>query len=83
MQWKSSQAFCGLPPAKLVEESIQSRHIDIMLATSTPTIGNLSEGCRIRILNSPSQAGQHEVYGLAFQPKGSLESAPRRPKAKE
>ena len=54
-----------------------------MLAASTPNIGTLSEGCRICIFNSSNQAGQHEVYGLAFQLKGSLDSAPRRPKAKE
>ena len=54
-----------------------------MLKTSNPSIGTLSEGCKIRILNSPNQAGQHEVHRLAFQLKGSLDSAPRRPKAKE
>ena len=54
-----------------------------MLETSNPRIGTLSEGCNLRILNSHNQAGQHEVYGLAFQLKGSLDSAPRRPKAKE
>ena len=54
-----------------------------MLETSNPSIGTLSEGCKIRILNSPNQGGQHEVYGLEFQLKGSLDSAPRRQKVKE
>tara|TARA_B110000879_G_C10663806_1_gene315308 strand:+ start:249 stop:437 length:189 start_codon:yes stop_codon:yes gene_type:complete len=54
-----------------------------MPAASPPTIGILGEGCRIRILNPPEQAGQHEVYELAFQPDGLLDSAPHGPKAKE
>ena len=54
-----------------------------MLAASTPTIGTIGEGGRIYNLNSPNQAGQHEVYGLAFQPKGSLNRAPHGPRAKE
>ena len=54
-----------------------------MPAASPPTIGILGEGCRIRILNPPEQAGQHEVYELAFQPDGLLDSAPHGPKPKE
>ena len=54
-----------------------------MSSASTPTIGTLGEGCRIRILNSLAQAGQHEVYELAFQHQGSLDNAPHGPKAKE
>tara|TARA_B110000208_G_scaffold105840_1_gene131286 strand:+ start:1296 stop:1520 length:225 start_codon:yes stop_codon:yes gene_type:complete len=66
-----------------VEDPVQSRGIEIMPAASPPTIGILGEGCRIRILNPPEQAGQHEVYELAFQPDGLLDSAPHGPKAKE
>ncbi len=54
-----------------------------MLAAPTPTIGTFGEGCRIYIVNSPNQAGQHEVYGLVFQPKDSLNRAPGGPKSKE
>ena len=80
--WNLTQAL-KVDFANLVEEPIQSRGIEIMSAASTPTIGTLGEGCRIRILNSPNQVGQHEVYELSFQPKGSLDSAPHGPKAKE
>ena len=54
-----------------------------MLAAPTPTIGTFGEGCRIYIVNSPNQAGQHEVYELAFQPTGSLDNSPHWPKAKK
>jgi DNA-binding XRE family transcriptional regulator len=80
--WNLTQAL-KVDFAKLVEDPAQSRGIEIMSAASTPTIGTLGEGCRIRILNSPDQTGQHEVYELEFQPDGLLESAPHGPKAKE
>ena len=69
--------------AELVENPVQSRGIEIMSSASTPTIGTLGEGCRIRILNPPGQTGKHEVYELAFLPDGLLDSAPHGPKAKE
>ena len=75
--------FRDLWSAKLVEEPVQSRGVEIMSSASTPTIGTLGEGCRIRILNSLAQAGQHEVYELVFQHQGSLDNAPHRAKAKE
>ena len=80
--WNLTQAL-KVDFAELVEDPAQSRGIEIMSAASTPTIGTLGEGCRIRILNSPDQTGQHEVYELEFQPDGLLESAPHGPKAKE
>ena len=48
--------------AELLEDPVQSWGIEIMSSASTPTIGTLGEGCRIRILNPPGQTGQHEVY---------------------
>ena len=69
--------------SELVEEPVQSRGIEIMSAASTPTVGTIGEGCRIRILNSSEQKGQHEVYELIFQSDGLLDSAPHGLKIKE
>ena len=80
--WNLTQAL-KVDFAELVEEPVQSCGIEIMSAASTPTISTLGEGCIIRILNSPDQTGKHEVYELAFQPNGSLDSAPHGPRAKE
>ena len=80
--WNLTQAL-KVDFAELVEEPVQSRGIEIMPAASTPTIGTLGEGCKIRILNSPDQTGLHEVYELDFQADGLLDSAPHGPKAKE
>jgi transcriptional regulator with XRE-family HTH domain len=80
--WDLTQAL-KVDFAELLEDPVQSWGIEIMSSTSTPTIGTLGEGCRIRILNPPGQTGQHEVYELAFQPDGLLNSAPHGPKAKE
>ena len=80
--WNLTQAL-KIDFAELIEEPVQSRGIEVMPAASTPTIGSLGEGCRIRILNPPSQTGQYEVYELAFQPQGALDSAPHGPKARE
>jgi transcriptional regulator with XRE-family HTH domain len=57
--------------------------IDVVLAAEAPTITGLGRGCRIRILSAPDQVGRHEVYELAFQPEGTLESEPHNPGARE
>ena len=80
--WDLTQAL-KVDFAELLEDPVQSWGIEIMSSASTPTIGTLGEGCRIRILNPPGQTGQHEVYELAFQPDGLPDSAPHGPKAKE
>jgi len=49
---------------------------EIMLAHRTPTIDSQGEGCRIRILSSPDQAGQLEVYEIQFSANGRLVSEP-------
>ena len=68
--------------AELVEGPVQSRGIAINSAASAPTIGPLGEGWKIRIINSPDQTGQHEVYKLVFQPSGLFNSVTHGPKAK-
>jgi len=51
---------------------------EIMRAQRTPTIDSQGEGCRIRILSSPAQAGQLEVYEIQFTADGMLVSDPHR-----
>ena len=65
--WNLTQAL-KVDFVELVENPVQSRGIEIMSSASTPTIGILGEGCHIRILNTPGQTGQHEVYEFVFQP---------------
>ena len=63
--WYLTQAL-KVDSSELVEEQVQSHGIAPMSMASTPTVGTLGEGCRIHILNSPDQTGQHEVYKLEF-----------------
>lgn len=51
---------------------------EIMRANRTPTIDSQGEGCRIRILSPPDQAGRYEVYEILFQANGALISEPHR-----
>jgi len=51
---------------------------EIMRANRTPTIDSQGEGCRIRILSPPDQAGRLEVYEITFAPDGALISAAHR-----
>jgi|LGOV01.1.fsa_nt_gb transcriptional regulator with XRE-family HTH domain len=66
--------FAGL----LDEEKTDSTIKEIMRAQRTPTIDSQGEGCRIRILSPPDQAGRTEVYEIRFTATGALESAPHR-----
>jgi len=49
---------------------------EIMRANRTPTIDSQGEGCRIRILSPPDQAGRLEVYEIEFAANGALISEP-------
>jgi len=51
---------------------------EIMRANRTPTIDSRGEGCRIRILSPPDQAGRLEVYEIQFAAGGALVSEPHR-----
>jgi len=66
--------FAGL----LDEGNAGSPIKEIMRANRTPTIDSQGEGCRIRILSPPEQAGQLEVYEIQFAAKGALVSEPHR-----
>ncbi len=66
--------FAGL----LDDDGADSTIKEIMRARRTPTIDSQGEGCRIRILSPPDQAGRHEVYEIQFAANGALVSDPHR-----
>ncbi|NOX74313.1 MAG: helix-turn-helix domain-containing protein [Alphaproteobacteria bacterium] len=66
--------FAGL----LDEGDAGSTIKEIMRANRTPTIDSQGEGCRIRILSPPDQAGRLEVYEIRFAANGALISEPHR-----
>ena len=66
--------FAGL----LDEDNIDKAIKEIMRAQRTPTIDSQGEGCRIRILSPPEQAGKLEVYEIIFAANGALVSDPHR-----
>ncbi|MCF6302177.1 MAG: XRE family transcriptional regulator [Devosiaceae bacterium] len=77
--WSLTQAlhvdFAGLLDGK---EGEKSNIVELMRAHRTPTIDSQGEGCRIRILSPPGQAGQIEVYEIQFAANGMLTSEPHR-----
>ncbi len=64
--------FAGL----LDDETADSTIKEVMRANRTPTIDSQGEGCRIRILSPPDQAGELEVYEIQFTAIGALISEP-------
>ncbi|MEE9427577.1 MAG: XRE family transcriptional regulator [Paracoccaceae bacterium] len=66
--------FAGLLDDGRADSSIK----EIMRANRTPTIDSQGEGCRIRILSPPDQAGRLEVYEILFAVDGVLVSDPHR-----
>ncbi len=71
--------------AGLMDQSgtAESPIAEVMRADRTPTIDSQGDGCRIRILSPPDQAGKHEVYDIAFKKGGALISDPHRPGCRE
>ncbi|MFT6458528.1 helix-turn-helix domain-containing protein [Pseudophaeobacter arcticus] len=62
--------------AGLLESGDQQDHIEVLRAVDVPKIENIGEGCRIRILSPPEEAGGHEVYDIRFDKGGALASQP-------
>ncbi len=63
--------FSGL----MAREEAEDR-VDILRASEVPTIENMGKRCRISILSPPQDAGGHEVYDIAFEEGGFLNSQP-------
>ena len=69
--------------AGLLDAGPATDQIEVLRAADAPTIDNRGEGCRIRILSPPEDAGRHEVYELIFAPGGALVSDPHARGARE
>ncbi|SHK35501.1 transcriptional regulator, XRE family with cupin sensor [Shimia gijangensis] len=62
--------------AGLLEEGSTEDRIETIRDAQVPSIDNMGQGCRIRILSPPEEAGKHEVYDLRFAEGGMLNSQP-------
>lgn len=69
--------------AGLLDGAAATPRIETLRAREVPTIDNLGSGCRIRILSPPEEAGKHEVYEVAFESEGVLDSQPHTRGARE
>ena len=65
------------------DDATAENKIEVMRADQVPSIDNMGEGCRVRILSPPEDAGRNEVYELRFSPGGLLDSQPHRRGARE
>ncbi|EBA17141.1 DNA binding protein, putative [Roseobacter sp. SK209-2-6] len=62
--------------AGLLEDGGMKDRIEVLRAGDVPKIENMGQGCRIRILSPPEEAGGHEVYDIRFDQGGALVSQP-------
>lgn len=62
--------------AGLLEAQGTKDQIDVLRSQDVPKIENMGQGCRIRILSPPEDAGGHEVYDIRFDKGGDLSSSP-------
>ncbi len=69
--------------AGLLEDAKTTDQIEVLRQAEVPSIDNMGEKCRIRILSPPEEAGGHEVYDIQFQANGSLNSQPHARGARE
>lgn len=69
--------------AGLLDAKNEGDKIEVLRGPDAPTIENMGQGVRIRILSPPEEAGKHEVYDLVFDAGGSLESQPHTRGARE
>ncbi len=69
--------------AGLLDDSNTADRIEVLRDGQVPTIENRGEGCTIRILSPPADAGKHEIYDIRFAPDGSLDSKPHARGARE
>jgi transcriptional regulator with XRE-family HTH domain len=60
----------------LMDDDIARHKIDVLRASTVPTINTQGTGCSIHILSPPETVGQHEIYELRFSSGGILDSQP-------
>ncbi|WP_170386840.1 helix-turn-helix domain-containing protein [Ruegeria atlantica] len=69
--------------AGLLEESNTTDQVEVLRKAEVPSIDNMGQSCRIRILSPPEEAGGHEVYDIEFDADGALNSQPHARGARE
>ncbi|MFY2822522.1 helix-turn-helix domain-containing protein [Ruegeria sp. MALMAid1280] len=69
--------------AGLLEEANTADQIEVLRKVEVPSIDNMGQNCRIRILSPPEEAGGHEVYDIEFDTDGALTSQPHARGARE
>lgn len=69
--------------AGLLEEANTTDQIEVLRKVEVPSIDNMGQNCRIRILSPPEEAGGHEVYDILFDKDGALNSQPHARGARE
>jgi hypothetical protein len=58
------------------EKRLVEDRVEIVKVSQTPALDRAGDGCKIRILSAPQDAGRFEVYELIFADGGKLESKP-------
>ncbi|AXT28624.1 XRE family transcriptional regulator [Ruegeria sp. AD91A] len=69
--------------AGLLEGTKATDQIEVLRNPEVPSIDNMGQNCRIRILSPPEEAGGHEVYDIEFDEDGALNSQPHARGARE
>ncbi|MES0864118.1 XRE family transcriptional regulator [Ruegeria sp. SCPT10] len=69
--------------AGLLDDANNTDQIEVLREAEVPSIDNMGEKCRIRILSPPEEAGGHEVYDIQFEAGGALNSQPHARGARE
>ena len=69
--------------AGLLDGDEPGDQITILRDADVPSIDNIGQGCRIRILSPPQDAGNQEIYELRFDAGGGLVSQPHSRGAQE
>ncbi len=69
--------------AGLLEDTQSADQIEVLKNAEVPSIDNMGQNCRIRILSPPEEAGGHEVYDIRFDTDGALSSQPHARGARE
>ncbi len=62
--------------AGLLGDEVAEDRVEILHEHQTPALDRAGDGCKIRILSQPQDAGKFEVYELIFAEGGKLDSKP-------
>ncbi|MFS4581556.1 helix-turn-helix domain-containing protein [Phaeobacter sp. C3_T13_0] len=62
--------------AGLLDSNEAQDRIEVLRDGDVPSIENMGEGCLIRILSPPEDAGGHEVYDIRLKSGAALKSQP-------